>query len=1259
MKKIFSTLLMGAFFIASVGMFTSCKDYDDDINANANDIAALKTQLGTLETALKKAQDDIKAAAGSYATKADITALQDQIKNLVTADALQKAIDQCKALIAGKADKTELDKLKTQVDAIDSRLNTLGTTLNTLDGAVKAAQANLAAQGYAFEKLGEALAGKADKAEVKKQVEDLQKQIDRLTVDVAKNSNSIAELKEKMQKLSDRIDEQAAQLNLLTVLVNRRLSMLVLQPAFYWEGLEGIELPAIYNTPVYDFKGQAKFSYKVMGASGLEDIKVTVDNRQPVATPKTITIMDGGVANYHVDPTSASFEDATFAFYTNEAEVNTRAGVATIATPKVAKFDNNVNVVKDGILKVPFKADFKRLNDYYAAWVANTSSDPNPANNDWGDPEDNVSYGNNLPFIALQAKFPAKGKLDAYTITSDYGVLTPAKIKLRALADNDPDEVLDQHTFINSAPHAGEIGDNHLYTALYGVSGELYGQTHADALTHGVITMPATHQVVYNDKIDLKPFIETHADYITFARYGKSKHDKSLTAAELSALGLKYKFTLVDYRVGQEITSESAHMEQISDGVFAPRSVDASGKTKLGQVATREVIDREPLVRVDLVDDQNNVVLYGYIKIRIVASKVEDKKVEVNLSDIYMNCGDEGKMTWSQVENLILSQLGTNGLTKQEFERNYYLEVDNGSLVMPTQTTGPLYTAGWQAVRYTAADVTKKILDSNAKTYGRVWYTPHDNATNPHAWDAQTNVLVWNISKNSPASNMTDAKILAFEKDYGVTYQSKGLNTKDVYTWVRFINKVDGTSVWVKLNFAPGKVHFAYGKVAGKDLHHWFKLNSAYVPGTESDLDVHANVPSPAEVGQIDLTNDKFTKDVREYWINKKLLLTLESEKAKFSQFYTAAGAVKTTVDFEFTLPEKGVNSTVNAAADGTWVVSGASGSKWTLKLGDNNHTIYAVKQDGVALATPEKVATLSQNTDDHTFSILHYFGDEDNNKNAATDLLNKMGYYDNKGEDIHTKDYLTDNIDRTFTAYVKVTASKDPCYAPLLGNNLFNVRFMRPINVWPKNIEWTDALNSVETVKLQDLVTIKDWRTMDVLVNGTYAHGQVPYSFYGISSLSVIREQIHTDAPLAEAIRKGAALTDPAQIVALPSVENVPSLTSYTTSSGITTANYLKLFNGYNTEVFNSAAHGLSGFGWSVGNVVTKNFGKITYTNNGGGAQIFHIYVPIAVKYKWGNVINEKTNASTSGVKKDLNYTQVVWATITVNKTTGSAKRN
>ena len=45
-RKIFSKLLMGAFLIASVSMFVSCKDYDDDIQKNAQDIAALKAAAG-------------------------------------------------------------------------------------------------------------------------------------------------------------------------------------------------------------------------------------------------------------------------------------------------------------------------------------------------------------------------------------------------------------------------------------------------------------------------------------------------------------------------------------------------------------------------------------------------------------------------------------------------------------------------------------------------------------------------------------------------------------------------------------------------------------------------------------------------------------------------------------------------------------------------------------------------------------------------------------------------------------------------------------------------------------------------------------------------------------------------------------------------------------------------------------------------------------------------------------------------------------
>lgn len=1249
---------MGAFLSATMSMFVSCKDYDDDINANATEIQALKTQLATLQTALEKAKADAAAAHATFATKGELEALKTEVAKLVTAEQLQKAIDECKALIDGKADKDAFDALVAKVNGIDDNLNTLTGKVTTLEQAIAAAKANLEAQGYAFDKLGDALKNlddtKADKAEVEKQLKELRDLVG-VVKDATEAAKTLKELKKELQDLNDAIDKHNRQINVLTVLINKRLSALVFQPSFYWEGLASIELPAIFNTATYGFDGKTSFTYKVTGAQGYNTIKITVDNK-PDGVGET-TIMDGAIARYHVDPTSASFKDAKFSFFVNEAEVYTRGGEPFV-TPKKETFDGTVNFIKDGVLTVPFKADFAKLKGYYNDWVASNNSDPQMDNNMWDDPANGLgSYGAKLPFIALQATFPETTnediKAEAHTVTSDYALLTPAEIRLKALADNDPDDLVAQGTFVGN--DNGVVGNNHLYTRFYGREGEEFGRTLADAQDHGVLTMPATHAVEYDKTIDLKPYIETHADYLTFAKYGKAKHDFKLTAEQLEALGLKYKFTVVDYRHGEEKTSESAHIEQIEDGVFAPRSVTPDGKTITGKVATREVIDREPLVRVDLVDENNNVVLYGYIKLRIV-EVILPTKVEAPLNEIYMNCGDKGKMTWSQVEALILSKIGGKGMTKQEFENNYYLEVKDGKTVMPTMADGALYTDGWQAIRYGGPSVGEKLNDQDA-AYGRVWYTPHDNATDPLAWDAQTNVLEWNLTDDPLAGAMNAAKYEQFMKDYDVTYASKGENLKEASTWVRFIGKNNRPSIWVKLYFAPHKIHFEYGKVANKDLGHWYKFNSAYEPGTQSDLDVHANVPTPAEVNQVNLTNAQFDKDLREYWIDKKLLLELEGPKDKFTEFYNADGTVKTQVDFEFTLPKKGVNSTINATS-GTWVVEGASGSKWTLKLSDNNHKIIAVAQDGNVI-TDEVVAELRQNSDDHKYSILHYFGDETVNRNAATDLINKMGRRDAMGNDIKA-DYLTANIDKTFTAYVEVKASDDPCYAPLLANNFFNVRVLRPINVWPVHKTWTDALNNTEILKIEDLVKIKDWRDYDVEVGASFNEGKVPYSFYGITDLSIIREQIRSDHQMSVEVRTAPALTNPAEIMKLTSIEKIPSLTSYKAVAGITTATYLKLKNAAGIEVYENSVHGTSGNGWTEGDMAGKKYGTIEYTNNGGGVQDFHIYVPIAVKYNWGNVIKKRTKDSTSGVKKDLNYTQVVWTVITVKKTTGSgAKKN
>ena len=70
----------------------------------------------------------------------------------------------------------------------------------------------------------------------------------------------------------------------------------------------------------------------------------------------------------------------------------------------------------------------------------------------------------------------------------------------------------------------------------------------------------------------------------------------------------------------------------------------------------------------------------------------------------------------------------------------------------------------------------------------------------------------------------------------------------------------------------------------------------------------------------------------------------------------------------------------------------------------------------------------------------------------------------------------------------------------------------------------------------------------------------------------------------------------------------------------------------------------------------------EITYTNNGGNVQKFHLFVPIYIKYNWGEYDNPWTY---DGVNKNPAWifnpsTFKVWAIITVDATTGNkAKKN
>ena len=1399
--------------MASTSMFVACKDYDDDIKNLQTQIdkAALQSDLQSLKTSLESELSTLKAslatAQAELAQKADKSALEalaDKVAKLtervstietkITAinEALDKKADKTElaaleAALTGKLEKLEqvltekLDaeeaarkaediKLQAAIDAANKNIELQKQALEAAKTALEAKDAELQALIGANAEAIEALKTKmaAAEANIKKIQEET---IPALEEKVDANATDIAALKEAMQEAAEGIEELAEEVDVLEVLVIKQLSSLVLMPEFYWEGIEGIEIP--FATP-YLFaqsKETYSFKYKVTmtgGTLGQDSVKVTVKNPMGFLTTdgkilvaekkamwdgrtsndssllakdfkradgwkaayklKYTELSNGGFARYHVNPTTVDLTGTKIAFFENDAAVYTRGNNGFIEpTPKDADAGNaEVNNFENGILTIPFTVNNENVYDMFAYWAVNNDTNGEPIWDQLGETHNkphgtssSIGTGNVMVSTEAQLPFIAAQLTDANdrVVTSDYAVVVPAVYEIIALADNGAEEIINTVNTGFNKNDARKIMANHLYESV-----GYDGQTDQTGL--GAIPRPATHSVVYNGTIDLKPFIETHFDYTSFAKYGQSVKDQVMSDDVLEALGLSYKFTVVDYTTGNETTSQSAHIEQIEDGVFAPRSVTEGGETIKGKTATQEVIGREPLIRVDLVDKDGNIVRYGYIKLRIVADKADDLEVTIPLGDVYMNCGDSAKVTWSQVENLILAKLnGGKGMTKQDFEKNYYLDVANRDInYMPYehpetgQLKGTLYTEAstnkFWARRYFKNDNGEYELvqlgdnvaenwegddalaqldkyTAKANWFGRVWYTPHDNSTTGHNWDENTNVLFWNLGTDSQnSSNMTEAAYLKMrDAIVKATYESKGLNTVALSTVVRFINKVNGTSIYVTLSFDVNKIHFAYADINRRVLDHWYDYKKGYQDGTADTIEVYANVPTPAEVGQAHLTVTSFTKDLKEYWLKKEVVPSIY-DAAHFNKYWsagadntlnTADDAFLGSVKFQFRLPKKGENTVdIDVESDGkTWKVDGISGNTYTLYLNPAKSEIWAKKNTDAGMSADELICKLNATT-----GVIEYMGRDQNEESlktqgiaagsytadiaankvngAASDILNLIGMYDAQGN--RQKDtYLTGHAQRTFAAYVEIIVDAETCIDPLLGKNYFNVRFLRPINVWPAKTNIVDAPNNTQFIDIWRLLYIRDWRTYAVVMDNKNADDKtiqvfaddelkhegafvdpseaaagfgtsVPYTFYNITNLYVKRSEIRSDAYLEPA--KRTVLTDPAQIKALYSIEDIPALTNGDLQ-------YLKIIKSSDaTNTYSVATTPKQVASQKADDV-------IAYTNNGGVVKPFHIYVPIAVEYAWG--------ALGYTDKKGPWTTQTAWAVITVDPTVGN----
>lgn len=1322
-KKIFSTLLLVAFALASTSMFVSCKDYDDDFAQRDKDIAALRAELEQRLADCKARCDaehakfltehqslagyaklsDIPSLEG-YATKDALSALQAELANYVKAEAIQDALDYIKSLQEKGITADGLAELMTKVKAIDEALADYAK-IDYVDNKVATAAQNLQNQIDALNLYKDALQKEGIEpdllVELLKKVESIKTDVEKYPADdlTAEEVATLKKLIENADELINLVENGAGpDINVIQYMIDKTLASIVLMPSTYVAGLATIEVPALYYQPViyckdnntkqeayyyidkdgkqlsgadwrfddganapsatlpswswsdeysgYDYKGEG---YNPVGPDGDGTMLPFYRNVvEKFTNLKTAKLIPNAIAKYHVNPTTVKLDQYKLSFFTNTAtvvdEVESRntGYLNSMATDFAAPVDvDGANyTVKEGILEVPFKLrDWENYVEDLVYYADGSVFKRSASTAKVGVLRDSVN------FIALQM---TKG--DTATITSDYAAVVPALLHIQAVADNGPENPVLK---CNVDKYGGVW-----YTKKNDNAGHMF------KYAEQAINKDFTHSIAYNDTLDILPFVETHFTYLGVNSLWTS-YDQRMDAETFKKLGLKYVFSIVDYEDGNHRTGESRHISiepQPNAGAdfgydkvnLIPRSViySADGKSFSeikDQVATREAIDREPLIKVEVVDPNNNVLEVGYIKL-LITDNYKQYAFDLTIFDDYwMNCTAEGGLKWSQIEESILSVLGGNGYTKNQFEAEYEIDVITGST---------------NAKRFYKNADGKFVEDKNP--IGVVYYTKPTPQDDP--MDKQTNVIKWAIGDQyqAIAEQITGKK---GEEARQALLDNKGDGIETIYTTIRFVKKgvedkyKDMTALYVTLNLPGPQVHFAYGEITKKDLAHWYKLNS-YKAGSETDysaIDILENVPTPAENANVNLENDltggtrtnEFERPLYENFLNGMVNIDMGGKEKNFNKYvYVDKNGKNVNVDFEFTLPVKGVNAEFSHDK-GTWKVKGISGREYTLSLGANaagepNKGIW----DDCNPKTLIAQITTSVDGDGNNVPFIRL---EDND--CANDILNYAGRYDANGTNMANESesdpfYLNnpegDAANRqTFTTYLIIKTNDKPCYDLLVKNPYFNAKFLRPINVWGSYYEWNDAFNAVQTLYPSDLLSAKDWRnyTITLDIDKNFKEGEIGWDYYNIFALSIDYNEIYTDHAAEKSVRDAIAAGFKSIPVSKLFTNNKGQLNKISEIPSLKDP-YLKVLALDNTlKTYNAS-------GKIIGTKAPQT--PLEYTNNGGNVQDFHLFVPVYVQYAWGHNLNHYKGAPN---------TFKVWTVIKVHQTTGAgsaeAKKN
>ena len=712
-KRIFGMLLMGAMVIASMSMFTSCKDYDDDINKNAADITALKAELATLRTTI---QGDLTSALASYATKSDLTAA---VKDLEKISGLQTKLEAIEKALG----ETDVKKLATDLAALTGKIDKLADAEK-----LAAAEKNIELQAAAIEKLEksvEELSKKGyDDTAIKADIKAIQDQIKAFTF-----STDIETLKTNMQTLSNSVDAKLANINILSVLVNKMLTSVTLIPQLYLNGIEAIQfvsvqyipqvkdytiIPNRYNDATsydgYWITNGTTPEWQTLGHHQLVN-KLKADG---VTVEDPIRIDNGETeAYYRLSPAGVSADDLDLEkikFSCTTADTKTRAAVLKDNDPVKATYSS----LENGVMTV-------KLNKTVTGSL-------------YYNGEDNTK--DVIASLMVPRKAIAEKNQEYAEIYSEFNLIDEITIAPRIAALN---KVVDANGNITGRVFNGTTAatkhDKEIAMQYHFIDSAKIWKSQVDK------NVWVKEEIQYDQEFDLMQLVT--GCYETAA----GTHTE-ITKEALAKYGLEFRFFIPSKEYGDV---NKVNFNFTNQQVFAKISgeksnmISATLPSGASALGNRAIIGKEPIVRVELIDvNRNNLLDMAYFKIKFVDNTPKKPAIEVTeeFEAQTLGCYNNSMyLTWDKfIEDVYAKMSGTygTGLSWQEFRQVYpSAKVERNSNPFTTFGTSVDQTSNQTIWQW------NNSADANQLGAIQIWFLTGDANTESPAADA--NRLLWRL----------------------------------------------------------------------------------------------------------------------------------------------------------------------------------------------------------------------------------------------------------------------------------------------------------------------------------------------------------------------------------------------------------------------------------------------------------------------------------------------------------------------------------